>query len=231
MLSRLLMTALASGVLAGVFVFAVHMTKTAPLILLAEVYENSEPPELQGQEPSKAASKYADENDEWGPDDGLERRAYTLVADLLTSIGFAFTLVGAIALRGRNVDWRSGMVWGLCGFASFYVGPSLGLAPEVPGMAATDLVARQVWWLVTAVATAGGLALIFFAGPYGIKAAGVALIAAPHVVGAPSHTTEAGVIPPELAAQFAVATLLVTGLFWLLLGSLTGYFYRRFGEI
>mgnify|MGYP001452231019 CR=1 FL=1 len=101
---------------------------------------------------------------------------------------------------------------------------------EVPGMAAADLVARQVWWLVTVVATAGGLALIFFAGPIGLKAAGLALMAAPHVVGAPSHTIEDGGILAELAAQFAVTTLLVTGLFWLLLGSLTGYFYRRFGE-
>ena len=230
MLSRLLMTALVSGALAGVFVFASHMTKTTPLILLAEVYENAELAESHAHEPPKAAHNHAVESDAWAPDDGLERSAYTLLADLLTSIGFAFTLVGAIALRGRNVDWRSGMVWGLCGFASFYVGPSLGLAPEVPGMAAADLVTRQFWWLVTAVATAGGLALIFFAGPYGLKAAGVALMAAPHVVGAPSHTIEDGGIPAELAAQFAVTTLLVTGLFWLLLGSLTGYFYRRFGE-
>ena len=230
MLSRLLMTALVSGALAGVFVFASHMAKTTPLILLAEVYENAELAESHAHEPPKAAHNHAVESDAWAPDDGLERSAYTLLADLLTSIGFAFTLVGAIALRGRSVDWRSGMVWGLCGFASFYVGPSLGLAPEVPGMAAADLVARQFWWLVTAVATAGGLALIFFAGPYGLKAAGLALMAAPHVVGAPSHTIEDGGIPAELAAQFAVTTLLVTGLFWLLLGSLTGYFYRRFGE-
>lgn len=230
MLSRLLMTALVSGALAGVFVFASHMAKTMPLILLAEVYENTELAESHAHEPPKAAHKHAVEGDAWAPDDGLERSAYTLLADLLTSIGFAFTLVGAIALRGRSVDWRSGMVWGLCGFASFYVGPSLGLAPELPGMTTADLAARQFWWLVTAVATAGGLALIFFAGPYGLKAAGVALMAAPHVAGAPSHTIEDGGIPAELAAQFAVTTLLVTGLFWLLLGSLTGYFYRRFGE-
>jgi predicted cobalt transporter CbtA len=31
-----------------------------------------------------------------------------------------------------------------------------------------------------------------------------------------------------LAAQFAATTLVVTGLFWMVLGGLTGYFYNRF---
>ena len=35
-------------------------------------------------------------------------------------------------------------------------------------------------------------------------------------------------VPATLAAQFAVATLVVTALFWALLGGLTGYFQQRF---
>ena len=35
-------------------------------------------------------------------------------------------------------------------------------------------------------------------------------------------------LPPELASEFAIATMVVTGLFWMELGGLTGYFYGRF---
>lgn len=35
-------------------------------------------------------------------------------------------------------------------------------------------------------------------------------------------------LPPELASEFAIATMVVTGLFWMVLGGLTGYFYGRF---
>ncbi|PPR76535.1 MAG: hypothetical protein CFH05_00088, partial [Alphaproteobacteria bacterium MarineAlpha3_Bin4] len=45
------MTALISGALAGVFVFASHMVKTTPLILLAEVFENAELAESHAHEP------------------------------------------------------------------------------------------------------------------------------------------------------------------------------------
>ena len=67
------MTALVSGALAGVFVFASHMAKTTPLILLAEVYENAELAESHAHEPPKAAHKHAVEGDAWAPDNGLER--------------------------------------------------------------------------------------------------------------------------------------------------------------
>ena len=75
--------------------------------------------------------------------------------------------------------------------------------------------------------TAGGLALIFLAKPLAAKIAGAALILVPHLVGAPGHEVGSGLLPAELAAQFAVATLVITGFFWMLLGALTGYFYRR----
>jgi cobalt transporter subunit CbtA len=231
MVNRILLTALAAGLLAGVFVFAAHMIKTEPLILHAEVYENAAPEVGHSQDSGSATHEDEAEAEEWAPEDGFERYAYTLVADLLSSFGFAFILVGAIALRGRQVDWRKGMIWGLCGFAAFFVGPSLGLAPEVPGMAAADLMDRQIWWLGTVAATAGGLALVFFSGPIGLKAIGFALMALPHLIGAPGHEIQPGGVPAELAAQFAAATLVISGLFWLVLGALTGHFYQRFSNV
>ncbi len=228
MFVRILLTALVAGALAGVFIFAAHMAKTSPLILHAEIYENAGSSDARGA--SAPSTEAASEAEEWGPADGMERSAYTLLTDLLTSIGFAFVLVGAIALSGREVDWRHGMIWGLCGFAAFFASPSLGLAPELPGMQAADLPARQIWWISTVALTAGGLALIFLASRRMFKAIGILLIAVPHLIGAPAHEIHPGGVPAELAAEFVAATLLVSGLFWLLLGGLTGHFYRRFGR-
>ena len=226
MISRILLSALVAGALASVFVVAAHMVKTTPLILHAEIYENAGSSDVH--EAAAPAGETATETEEWGPADGFERAFYTLLTDLLTSVGFAFLLVGAIALSGREVDWRRGMIWGLCGFAAFSVGPGLGLAPELPGMQAADLQARQIWWVVTVSLTAGGLALLFFADRRAIMAIGIMLIVIPHLIGAPAHEIQPGVLPAELAAEFVATTMVVTGLFWLLLGGLTGYFYRRF---
>lgn len=226
MFVRIVLTALVAGALAGVFIFAAHMAKTSPLILHAEIYENAQPANHHDQ--TAPATVTTSESEEWAPMDGFERSAYTLLTDLLTSIGFAFILVGTIALSGRDVDWQRGMIWGLCGFAAFFASPSLGLAPELPGMQAADLQARQIWWIGTLAATAGGLALLFFSGRPVHKGIGIVLILVPHLIGAPVHEIQPGSVPAELAAEFVAATLIISGLFWLLLGGLTGHFYRRF---
>jgi cobalt transporter subunit CbtA len=228
MFVRILLTALIAGVLAGMFIFAAHMAQTSPLILHAEIYENAGSSDAHGS--TTPSTEATSEAEEWGPTDGIERSAYTLLADMLTSIGFAFVLVGAIALSGRDVDWHRGMIWGLCGFAVFFAGPSLGLAPELPGMQAADLQARQIWWISTVVLTAGGLAILFFANLKMVKLAGLLLIITPHLIGAPAHEIHPGGVPAELAAEFVAATLVISGLFWLLLGGLTGHFYRRFAS-
>lgn len=229
MFARIMLTALAAGAIAGVFVWGAHMVKTTPLILAAEVYEGAgEATPAQGNAggaPHQAQTEAEDE--EWAPGEGLERAFYTFLTDVLTAIGFAFALTGGIALSGRPVDWRRGILWGLGGFAAFYLSPAFGLAPELPGMQAAGLGARQLWWIATVAGTAGGLALICFAPRLGWKLVGAALIVAPHVIGPPRHAIEPGTVPAELAAEFAVATLVVAALFWMLLGALAGHLYGR----
>jgi len=223
MSARIILTAVFAGLIAGLFAWGGHMAKTTPLILAAEVYENAAP-----AAPQHSHAPAVPEPQQWEPAEGLQRNLFTLLADIVTGIGFAFMLTGAIALSGRTVDARLGMAWGLAGFAVFFAAPSLGLAPELPGMQAASLGARQAWWLATAAATAAAIAVIAFQPRPVIKALGVALLALPHVVGAPHHDAVPGALPAELAAEFAAATLVMTGLFWLVLGGLTGYFYRRF---
>ena len=232
MIRQIVLTALVAGGLAGIVAFGGHTLKAVPLIAQAEVYEKAAPtaaPAPAG--PTQAAAPaHTHEHAEWEPEDGLERTLYTLLADLVAGIGFAFVLVGAIQLRGRTVDTVQGVLWGIAGFAAFSAAPALGLPPELPGMAGEGLVQRQIWWLATAFATAGGLGLLAFAPALALKIAGLVLMLTPHVVGAPIQHAEAGPLPAALAAEFAAVSLVTALIFWAALGGLTGFFWSRFAR-
>ncbi len=215
-MQRIVMTALLAGALAGLAVFILHMWQTTPLILHAEVYESGE----------AAAPNAATQEHQHAVD--FMRHAYSLLADVITAIGFSFLLVGAMAITGRRTDWQNGIIWGLCGFAAFFIAPALGAPPELPGMVAAELGERQAWWLGTAMFASVALALIFFAHGALWKVLAALLLIAPHAYGAPHPVMEPGNVPAELAAQFAVASLVVNGLFWMVLGGCAGYFYDRF---
>jgi cobalt transporter subunit CbtA len=136
-----------------------------------------------------------------------------------------------MAFAGRPADARRGLLWGLAGYGVFAVAPALGLPPELPGMMAADLAARQVWWIMTVGGTAAGLALVVFAPakPYKrpLQIAGLALIVLPHLLGAPHLAAEAGTVPAELAARFVVASLAASALFWAVLGAVVGHVMAR----
>ena len=211
MFARIAWTALAAGVIAGVFLWALHMLLTTPLILAAEVIEGG---------------------GHGAADDIFRRHGLTLLMDVLTGVGFGFLLTGTISLTGRRVDWRRGLAWGLCGFAAFFVAPSLGFAPKLPGMNVATLDVRQLWWLATAAATAVGLGLALLSENPALRAVGLVLIVLPHLFGTSGTPApaEAGDVPAELAARFVMATTVATGLFWMVLGALSGYFYTRFDQ-
>ncbi len=84
-----------------------------------------------------------------------------------------------------------------------------------------------MWWLSTVLASAGGLAIIAFTRPGWAKALGAAIIAAPHVMGAPHAPHGASLVPAELAAQFVMASLMTSALFWIVLGASAGHLYRK----
>ena len=92
MFGRIFLTALAAGVLSGIFIWGAHSIKTTPLILAAEVYENQGRAAGEGLHqvlPSAhaATATPAAEEEEWGPADGFERNAYTLLSDVLAVVG------------------------------------------------------------------------------------------------------------------------------------------------
>lgn len=234
---RLFMVALIAGSISGIFVSVVHEIATTPVILAAEVYENaaatdtSQPAATDVTTTDGTTTAMVESGDHgvgsWSPSDGIERTLYTTAGDVLTGIGFALVLVAALRFWGGRVDWRTGLCWGLAGFAAVILAPGLGLPPEVPGTVAAPLFPRQVWWIATVLATGGGLAMILL----GRKAAwcvlGIAFIVAPHAIGAPQPAEYGSLAPEAIAHRFVVAATVTGLLFWAAIGTLSGFFYSR----
>lgn len=227
-LRAFLTVALLAGISAGLVSWGVHMLGTTPLILQAEVYENAAEP--AAAEPTVATDGHDHEHaaEAWAPGDGWERNLYTLGADVLTGVGFAFLLTAAIVFFGKGADWRRGLLWGLAGFACFTLSPSLGLPPELPGTVAGPLVERQIWWIGTVIATAAGLFAAARLRNVAGYAIAIVLIALPHIVGAPQPETAGGLAPAELEHKFILIAIASSLVFWLALGALTGAFFKRY---
>jgi cobalt transporter subunit CbtA len=235
-LRTFLTVALLAGLIAGVIGWGLHMVGTTPLILAAEVYENAGAEDAGATAEATAATATTDGHDHqhdaeaWAPADGWERNAYSLGAQLITGVGFAFLLTAALVVSGRGADWRRGLLWGLAGFASFTLAPSLGLPPELPGTEAAPLLDRQLWWIGTVIATAGGLFIAArLRNVYGYAIA-VVLVAAPHVIGAPQPQVAGGLAPEELEHKFILVAIATSLVFWLVLGMLTGAFFKRYAN-
>ncbi|MET3130645.1 cobalt transporter subunit CbtA [Oxalobacteraceae bacterium GrIS 1.11] len=237
--NRIVCTAAAAGILAGLFLTGVQKIQVSPIILQAEVYEEAAATAhtqaaadehehgQQDQESHEYEHEHEHSHDAWQPENGAERTFFTALANISMAVGFGLLLAGAVCLRG-NPGWRAGLLWGAAGYAVFFVAPSLGLPPEVPGTAAAPLAARQLWWLTTVVATAGGLSLLVFPRAWALKLVGAAVLCLPHLAGAPQALVQASAAPAELARAFIYATAFANAAFWLALGGLSGYFYKKF---
>lgn len=225
-----------AGLFAGLVMTAMQTAFTVPLILQAETYEGGSdeavPEEGTASEDAHdhGAAGHSHGDEAWMPADGLERTFYTALAAIVTGIGFALLLVVASELAGGITGWRQGLFWGFAGFSVFTLAPGLGLPPELPGMPAADLFARQVWWIGTVVATAGGLALITLTRSAGLAALGAALIVLPHVVGAPQPESHDTLVPADLHHSFVVAVTMTNLVFWLALGAAAGVLRPRFAQ-
>lgn len=153
--------------------------------------------------------------------DSLRRNGLSVLFDVLIYVGFAMLMLagfGAAESTGRRIGPTQGILWGLCGFAAIQLAPAMGLAPELPGTPAAPLEARQVWWWVAVLCTAGGLGLLAYGRSIVLVVVGLALLALPHLIGAPQADGYAGVAPPELAAEFAARALGIGAIAWAFLG-------------
>jgi len=239
MLHRILFAALVAGFVGGLATAALQHFTTTPLILEAELYENGEAGVVHSGSDGAAfggarlilahsGGDHADgDHEAWAPTDGIERTLYTAVATIGTAFGFALILLSVMILANVRITARSGLMWGLAGFAAAGLAPALGLSPELPGAAAAELGARQLWWTATALATAGGLWLALRVSTPLAIAGGIILMILPHLVGAPHPDAFVSDVPSELAGHFAAASLVVLAVIWTLSGTLAGYVWER----
>ena len=250
MLRNLILSAAAAGLAAGLFTAVVQHVTTTPIILEAERYEGGAEAMphahaaaasrvLAISEAGKPAPEPAErdaspaetaEADEWAPAAGLERTLYTSIATTVMGVGLGLALLGAMTLFGVRIDSRTGLAFGIAGFACVGLAPALGLPPEIPGSGAAALEDRQVWWFATVAATAIGLAGLLLTRMMSLQIGGIALIALPHIVGAPQPPEFVSTAPAELAGRFAATSLAVTAIFWAVLGFASGAFYERFAR-
>jgi cobalt transporter subunit CbtA len=225
---NIVLIAAVAGLIAGLGMTVAQELTTVPLILKAETFEQAEDAKASAQAHVHEDGTAHKHDAGWAPQDGVERTAFTLAANVLTGIGFALLLIAASELAGGIAGWRQGVFWGLAAFAVFTLAPGLGLPPELPAMPAAELGPRQLWWVGTVASSAAGLALLVHGRSVLAIAGGVVLLVAPHVIGAPQPATYETAIPEGLHHSFVVAVVLTTLVFWVLLGGLTGFLRARF---
>lgn len=243
---RLFLCALLVGLLTGLFDSAVQRWQVVPLILAAEVFEESAAsPVAEQAHAGGAAHSHAAEA--WAPQEGLERTAYTVLANVLNAVGAALLLMPLLAWwnrhragqplalhQGYGASVRYGLLWGAAGWMGLFALPALGQPPELPGMQAAPLQARQLWWTLTVVCGAGGLAMLCLVRAKW-RVLGLGLLILPFVVGAPQHAgspfagmeADVALQMQQLASRFVVATAVASALQWLVLGVLSALAVAR----
>jgi cobalt transporter subunit CbtA len=242
MVVRVLKVGLLAGLLAGLLVALLQQVATTPLILKAETYETAAASSGAASAPASGQPAHAHGHDQttprraqehehgegWKPKEGLERFGFTALATVATAVAVSFLLLAAMLVAGVPIDRRRALVWSVAGFIAVGLAPAAGLTPELPGSAAGDLAGRQVWWVGTAVATAFALWLIMHVDRPAYLAGALALLALPHIIGAPQPPVLESRVPAELVARFAALSLVVQGVLWASAGAAIGSLWPRF---
>ena len=229
-LKKIVSAAALAGLLAGLLLTGIQELQVNPIILKAEVYEDAAaiPQEVAHLHSGAEAEHHEHAAGAWQPANGWERTVFTALANISLAVGLGLLVGAGISLRDEESGWRAGLLWGVAGYLVFFVAPSLGLPPALPGTNAALLVDRQIWWMITVLATVMGLALLIFAKNWKLKIFGAVLLVVPHILGAPQPQVYASAAPAELARTFIYATAAANAAFWLALGGLMGFFYKKF---
>lgn len=226
MIKNLFTSALFAGIAAGVFAAALQFYFVIPALLEGELYETGARVHFSATGSPESIRQAPGLGGEWA------RHLMTVAFNVVTYTGYGLLLAALIsfaAMKGIATSTKQGLAWGLAGFVAVQLAPAIGLPPELPGTPAAEVGPRQLWWMVTIVATAAGLGLIAF-GRGVMPWVGAVLILAPQVWGAPHLDTYFGVAPPELSAEFVTLSLGAAAAGWAMLGLSVAYFLNRFGD-
>lgn len=249
MIRNMVTSALVAGVAAWLLAALLHFAFVQKFILLAEDYESGAAMHFGGVTPSAGHDEAAGSHDEAATEaapaeaastaadaladdepSAFTRNAWTVVFFSLVYVAYASLMVAGFGLAkiyGREITAREGLLWGLAGFAAFQLAPAMGLAPNLPGTPGADLGDRQIWWWGAVLATATALGLLAYGRGAIAVVVALALLAAPHLIGAPQTDGYAGTAPPEVASAFAARVLGVSFFAWLLMGWVAGTVWAR----
>ena len=206
-------TALLAGFLGGLCLFVIQRSSTLPLIRSAETFDKTSGPESESdafaKEPLRSIS--------------------TLLGDVLVAIGFGLIVTGIYTVSGSG-GWEMGLLIGLAGFVTFHLAPAVVVPPAVPGMEVASLALRQTAWLTAVASTVIGSILFFYLSGLA-RLSGLLFLVLPGVVfrflvplGMPSTQLRSLAL---LDRAFVTRTLGMMLVFWLILGSLSGYLFAR----
>ncbi|WP_394790633.1 CbtA family protein [Rhodoferax sp.] len=219
---RLIWCALGVAVLLGSLQSGLQQFQTLPILLAAEVFEGQkvEPvaaPAHEHAHADAAAHEHTHGPEAWEPADGLERNAWTWVANVLHAFSMALLLLVVMGLWSHRhgapqASLRLAMLVAAAGWLSLHFWPSLGLPAEVPGMEAAALGARQGWWLLAVLCCGLACASLAYFQQHWRIAVAAALLALPFIVGAPQPGGDA--LAGFSADAHAQMALLETRFFW-----------------
>ena len=219
MFKNMLTSALFAGFVAGLIAAALQIYFIVPVLLEAELYETGQ---LRHFGEGGFAAQTFEIQQDWA------RNGMTILSTAAIYIGFALLLIAGIVYaetRGLVTTPKSGLLWGLAGFAALQLMPSLGLPPELPGMISAELAPRQIWWLATAVCTLVAIWSFVFSNDWRFWVGGLIILLIPHLIGAPHPAVFGGTVPPELAADFVGLSHGVGAISWGILGILCAVFW------
>jgi cobalt transporter subunit CbtA len=207
---KLVVVSLLAGLLGGLLLSVLQHYQTQPLILAAEQFETPSAEPLH----------------DWQPMDGWQRNGFTWLFNALIGFGFALLISASMYWRDQH-GYLCGLGWGLAGYWVFFVAPSLGLPPELPGTDSAELHSRQAWWLLTAAVTAMSLYGLVLSKQRWLKIGGTVLLALPYLIGAPHPVVAHALAPEALQQHFVLWTSINNAVFWLSLGALSGWLLRK----
>jgi len=225
MFTRIFTSALIAGAGAGLIAGLLQLVFVQPVLLHAELYETGTLVHF-GSESTVSAHQ-----DIGGID--VLRDGLSVFFTMLVYAGYALVLVAAMSVaetRGAKISGRTGIIWGLAGFFVVHFAPGFSPAPEVPGVAAADVVSRQVWWLATVLAAAIAIWLLAFGRNWGAWGGSIVLLLLPHLIGAPEPDVFSGPVPTEIGAHFAARAFGVSMAAWAIVGSFAGYLWADSAE-
>ena len=236
--SRIVYCSILIGLATAVLLTSLQIVGLNPIIFEAEGYEAGAAEGIASHGDHGHSDHDHGHAEAWAPADGLERTAYSLLANILASTGFAAIMLALMNQfwlpRKRNISWRQGCLWGLAGFAAVFLAPAIGVLPEIPGTVSAPLEHRQLWWALSALSVAIGLGIFAFSVPR-IKAVGLLFLVVPYIVGAPQiyaprfQQTDPSVTQAlfDLHQQFIVISTAVNLVFWLSLGLCCRFAFNR----